>query len=273
MTTLMTGLKLKNGGVISIVGAGGKTSLMFRLAAELSGAGESVLTTTTTRIFLPDKGQSPEVVIGDSLKTILEAYAAVKKTSTHMTAGSRVFIDRKDPPSHAHILEQHQKLVGFEPEFIDEIYATGVFRWILVEADGAAGRPLKAPASFEPVIPQSSTLVVGVLGLDGVGKPLNADSIFRPDQFGHITGLIEGEPVTAADCVTSILHKNGIMKDDSSRAERIVFLNKADQSGRMTIARQITRLMTEKYPTDVQRVVIGQVLQDPPVLEFLDLNP
>jgi probable selenium-dependent hydroxylase accessory protein YqeC len=39
---------LKKGGVISIVGAGGKTALMFRLARELSKDGGRVLTTTTT---------------------------------------------------------------------------------------------------------------------------------------------------------------------------------------------------------------------------------
>ncbi len=52
-TSLIDILKLKSQGVISIIGAGGKTSLMFSLAKELSKSGKKVLTTTTTKIFMP----------------------------------------------------------------------------------------------------------------------------------------------------------------------------------------------------------------------------
>ena len=58
MTSLRQALLLGEGGVISLVGAGGKTSLMFRLAHELSLTGDSVLTTTTTKIYVPEPVQS-----------------------------------------------------------------------------------------------------------------------------------------------------------------------------------------------------------------------
>ena len=57
MTSLGQALMLGDGGVISLVGAGGKTSLMFKLAHELSKTGEPVLTTTTTKIFEPGPDQ------------------------------------------------------------------------------------------------------------------------------------------------------------------------------------------------------------------------
>ena len=38
MTTLREAFLLEDGGVISLVGAGGKTSLMFRIAGEISKA-------------------------------------------------------------------------------------------------------------------------------------------------------------------------------------------------------------------------------------------
>ena len=56
------------GGVISLVGAGGKTTLMFRLARELADTGERVLTTTTTRILRPTKEQSASVVVSHDVK-------------------------------------------------------------------------------------------------------------------------------------------------------------------------------------------------------------
>ena len=63
MTSLRQALMLGDGGVISLVGAGGKTSLMFKLAHELSRTGGSVLTTTTTKILEPEPDQSSCVIV------------------------------------------------------------------------------------------------------------------------------------------------------------------------------------------------------------------
>lgn len=57
MTSLREGLMLEDGGVVSIVGAGGETSLMFGIARELSIAGESVL--TTTKMEMPPRSNPP----------------------------------------------------------------------------------------------------------------------------------------------------------------------------------------------------------------------
>ena len=62
MTSLMDLLALRGGGVISIVGAGGKTTLMERLASEILAGGETVLVTTTTKIMIP-RGEGPERVL------------------------------------------------------------------------------------------------------------------------------------------------------------------------------------------------------------------
>ena len=70
--SLRDGLLLRGGGVVSLVGAGGKTSLMFKLARELSTAGETVLTTTTTKIYTPSPQQSPWVITSESVTNILD---------------------------------------------------------------------------------------------------------------------------------------------------------------------------------------------------------
>ncbi len=71
MTTLREAFKLESGGVIAIVGAGGKTSLMFRIAHELAADGESVLT-TTTRILPPTRAQCPRVILSTSPGELLQ---------------------------------------------------------------------------------------------------------------------------------------------------------------------------------------------------------
>ncbi|MGD8444111.1 MAG: hypothetical protein PVI94_11495, partial [Desulfobacterales bacterium] len=72
MVSLREGLMLEGGGVVSLVGGGGKTTLMFKLARELSMTGESVLTTTTTKIFEPSLDQAGGVILSDSVTNILD---------------------------------------------------------------------------------------------------------------------------------------------------------------------------------------------------------
>ena len=88
MPSLKHSLMLERGGVISIVGAGGKTTLMFRLARELSKDGDRVLTTTTTKIYMPTRAQSSIVMISGPAKTIVHRARQVFKHHHHISAGS-----------------------------------------------------------------------------------------------------------------------------------------------------------------------------------------
>ena len=199
MASLRHSLNLKNGGVISLVGAGGKTSLMFRLARELSGQGASVLSTTTTKIYVPSRKQSSLVMISRSANTLITAARSILQRNPNISAGSR-------------LIPFQNKLKGFPPAAIDAIWQSGIFRWIVVEADGAAGRPLKAPAFHEPVIPQSTKWVIGIVGLEAVGKPLTERWVFRPQQVSQITGLSEGSILTESAIVDLLIAENGILK-------------------------------------------------------------
>ena len=272
MVSLRESLMLTDGGVVSIVGAGGKTSLMFRIARELSQAGESVLTTTTTKILMPDKDQSSRVIVSDSLGEFLSKAGMAIKDNPHITAASEVLTAMVDIQPRAIDMDQRRKLIGFLPEFIDAVHKAGVFNWILVEADGAAGKPLKAPDPHEPVIPESTARLIGILGLDGVGKPLDNEWVFRPHRFAEITGLSEGDIVNVADCVISIMHGSGIMKGAPGGAERLVFLNKADDPDRLGVARKIAALLEKKKDAGLRRIIIGQAIHEPPVIEFRDLH-
>jgi probable selenium-dependent hydroxylase accessory protein YqeC len=272
MVSLRESLMLTGGGVVSLVGAGGKTSLMFRIARELSRAGALVLTTTTTKILMPGQNQSSKVIVSNSLEEILRKSGMLIKDVPHITAASEVRTAKVDVKSRQTQLGQRRKLIGFQPEFIDALCHAGVFNWILVEADGAAGKPLKAPDPHEPVIPKSTARLIAVLGLDGVGKPLDNESVFRPHRFAEITGLRQGDIVNAADCVATIIHESGIMKSAPGAAERLVFLNKADRPDRLEAARKIVALLETEKNAGLRRVIIGQALHEPPVIEYRDLH-
>ena len=258
--SLRHGLALGENGVISLVGAGGKTSLMFRLAHELSASGETVLTTTTTKILRPTAEQSKHLVISDSPAEIVKRARSILQHSPHVSAA-------------ADILSPRDKLIGFPPDTIEALWNSNLFRWIIVEADGAARRPLKAPAHHEPVIPRCTRRVIGVLGLGVLGKPLNADNVFRPELVSNISGLKKGMDIVGETLCAVLVHRQGIFKGTPAAAKKIAFLNQADIPGLAKAGHGIIEGLAGNKNTGLSRVVIGSTRLDPPVLAYRDINP
>ncbi|MEW5910331.1 MAG: selenium cofactor biosynthesis protein YqeC, partial [Thermodesulfobacteriota bacterium] len=209
-------LMLKTGGIISIVGAGGKTSLMHFLSRELSKWCGPVLATTTTKVKVPDPGVFSKIFISSSIETMIREMnkSGPRIVSPHFAASGEI-PDRK-------------KMTGLSPEIIEQLRDKTPYRWIIVEADGASQKSLKAPASHEPVIPDASKWVVAVAGLDGIGKPLTDEWVFRAALFSRLTDLKMGHDITEKSLAKALVHPEGVLKGSPADSRRIVFLNKAD---------------------------------------------
>jgi probable selenium-dependent hydroxylase accessory protein YqeC len=254
---LRDALLLENGGIVCLVGAGGKTCLMYRLARELARDGEKVLTTTTTRIWAPTPEQSPGCILAATSDEILERAAGMLTSHGHITAAAGASAEAG-------------KLTGLAAEAVDRLMAARVFDWILVEADGAAGRPLKAPAAHEPVIPSTAGWLVGMVGLSGIGRPLSDQWVFRPQIFSSLSGLAPGAPVTAEAVVAVLLHEQGVLKGAPRHSRCVAFLNQADTADGRAAGIQIARRIERCGALRIQRVVIGQVLGDPLASDIID---
>jgi probable selenium-dependent hydroxylase accessory protein YqeC len=254
MTSLRHSLGLQKGGVISIVGGGGKTALMFRLARELAIRGDRVLTTTSTKIRTPVRRQTPLVRVSDSVEQFLKQAGSVLKQYSHVTAGRR-------------ILHFQNKLIGFSAGDIDRIWSSRIFRWIIVEADGSGGKPLKAPAVHEPVVPQTTQCLIGVVGLSVVGKPLNEKWVFRPQLVSALTGLEADSSITADAVAELCLNETGIMKSAPKRARKFIFLNQAESDNRFRKGKQIARTLVTEGKKRINGVLIGQTIFEPIVKE------
>jgi probable selenium-dependent hydroxylase accessory protein YqeC len=207
--------------LISLVGAGGKTSTMFRLAQELKALGKKVLVTTTTNIAFSETSQADHLVI-DSSKDI--RFLSRVEPGTIVCLGSGMLNDKG-------------KLKGIDREFIDEVYQKHLFDYIVVEADGSKRRPIKAPAHYEPVIPRETTRVVGLIGLDALGKSITEDHVHRPNLFCSITGKKMGDIIDRKCLTDLILAKDGLFKDAPRGCRKYVVLNKADHADREKEAR------------------------------------
>jgi probable selenium-dependent hydroxylase accessory protein YqeC len=235
-------------GVISFVGAGGKTSIMFHLARLLSQTGKRVLTTTTTKIFVPSPEQSETILVDSDPQTILQLASAGLKYSDHITVAAAYLNNRK--------------LKGFTSEDILRFKNSGLFDWILVEADGAAGRSLKAPAEHEPVVPSCSTALVVVAGLDIVGKSLSEQTVFRARLAGKLLGLAEGEAISESALAHFFSQPEGAFKNAPSTSRRFIFLNKADNSDLCEAGVRIAEKLSQLGTSTAEILIVGQAQEE-----------
>jgi len=239
-------LPLEERGVLSLTGGGGKTSLMFHLARQLARSGKRVLTTTTTRIFVPTADQSEMVLIDADPAVILRKAASCLYSAGHVTAASQ--------PAEA------GKLKGFAPEAIRIFAESGLFDWIIVEADGSSRRPLKAPAEHEPVIPPNTTVLVTVAGLEALGLPLTEELVFRSGLAGKLMDLSAGEPITEEALAKLLAHPLGAFKGAPPLARRFIFLNKADDPALRERGARIAGLLHRSTHPPAEALIVGQAL-------------
>lgn len=156
-------------GVTAVIGGGGKTTLLTRLARELRDRG-SVLLCTTTKIF-PFSGYM--TLIDRDLEEISRAL----HEHGIVCIGSQAAEGKLAQPRQS----------------FRELHALADF--VLVEADGAKGLPLKAHAAHEPVIPAESSQVIYVLGANGFGQPIR-QVCHRPELYSALCGVSQDAPVT-----------------------------------------------------------------------------
>jgi xanthine dehydrogenase accessory factor len=129
--------------IISVVGSGGKTTLIKKLAAQYRAQGKTVFVTTTTHMFIEE-----DTLLTDDADTILQA---LKETGYAMAG-----------------LPEGEKIKALSPETFDAVCAAADV--VLVEADGSKRLPLKYPNRTEPVIPKNTDEILVVCGLNAIGQ-------------------------------------------------------------------------------------------------------
>jgi molybdenum cofactor cytidylyltransferase len=257
---LANALDIKSGDVIALTGGGGKTTTMFRLAAELANdptAGMRVLTTTSTRIFAAQIKHSPAHLTFDpEQQAVADILAPLQALLDEY--GQVLLVGQADL--------QSGKAFGLSSETVDALAASGRFDLIINEADGSRMRPFKAPAEHEPVIPASTTLVAPVVGLDILNRPLNDDTVHRASRVSQLSGTGPGQPITEETIVAVLCHPQGGLKNVPARARVIPILNKVEDPTRRAAAQAIAARLLDCERID--SVVIGAVQAGAePVLE------
>ena len=228
--TALACLRIGARDVVALCGAGGKTTLLYRLAAEARAAGLRVLATTTTHMgTLPAAVTGPVFVEedGDPGPALGEA---LRRHGQATLLGRRIRAD---------------KIEGVPPERVDVL--SGQADLVLVEADGARGRSLKVPASHEPVVPASTTLLLVVAALDALGQRLDAERVHRLELVVAATGRSIGDVIDEDMVAAALLHPAGYLSRRPPASRSGVFLNKAEDAPTRAAAARIAGRLRPPY--------------------------
>lgn len=231
-------------GVVCVVGAGGKKSTLYTLAGLIDRA----VVTATVRIPIFDRQVARVVETDDPARAIRE--------------------NDQWPLGVVPEREREDRYPGYDSDTIGEIAATDEPDAVLVKADGARTRNLKAPNDREPQLPDAADVVLPIASAHVVGKSLTEEWVHRPERVAAITGLEVGETMTAVDVATVLAHDDGGMKDAPEGACVIPVVNKVDDDELATTARDIATEIHRRV--DVPRVVLTQMNGSDPLVEVVD---
>lgn len=186
---------------ICLVGGGGKTTVMYELAAAWAACGRRVLVLTSTHILRPVDG---------SFAADATAVQNLWQQGRYAVIGTPEFATGKLtlPPQSVYEALKLQADV------------------ILCEADGSRHHPCKVPAENEPVLLPDSDMVLAVAGMDALGHSL-AQACQRPQLAATLLGCSLDSVIDEQMLAALLLSEQGARKNVGKRTFYIV-LNKCD---------------------------------------------
>ena len=216
-----------DGRVIALVGAGGKTSLAWRITRRLLARGERVLFTTTTHCLVPAEGAFDVIVVEPRAEQAVAALGQMAWRSAFVAAS---IVGSFDAERAGWMPTQPFKARGFAASDIETFRGLGAR--LVVEADGAQGRWIKAPGAHEPVIPACADIVICVACIDAIGQPLDATITHRPERISALTGLPTGDVIGEATIARLLSAEEGGRKGLPSGARAIAALTRIHSARR-----------------------------------------
>jgi molybdenum cofactor cytidylyltransferase len=245
-------LRLQAGDVVAFVGAGGKTSCIRRLIHELSPE-TLVIATTTTKLAEADASLADNHYIIHEPHFLAAVLSKLKKTGSALFTGPKA--------------EQEGKWTSLAADdlrsLIEFIQTRGGI--LLVEADGARGASLKAPAEHEPVIPVEATVVVPMLRIDVLGQCLVPGLIHRPERAARLLDIREDVPLTIEHLARLIMDVEGGLKGVPKGAAMRVLVNAVDSSVLEAQAQALAKSLLQDE--QISSVILASLLDPDPVRE------
>ncbi len=239
-------------GLVCAVGAGGKKTTLYRLAA--LHPGRVALTST---VFIPPFPKDlPMSVIRDSGDRLLESLGqAVDGCCIAYTQQSYKRGRFEGVPTNV-VQDIHEKL-GFDVTF--------------VKADGARNRLIKAPAEEEPQLPDKVTTVIMVVSARAINRALDERIAHRIEQIEHVTGVERGGLLTPSHVARLFASEKGLLKD-TGNAYVVPLINMVDDEKARGLALETAQeaLRTSKR---FDRIILASMRRADPIVEIVERTP
>ena len=220
---MIDALRIRSDARLALVGAGGKTSALFRIGREMIAHAKDIVPTAwlsaTTHLAVE------QLAYADN-HFELDSATDLRQLVDNLPPGAILFTG---------LQVEANRTAGVDAKILDEIKRLADIKNvpIILEADGSRRLPLKAPAEHEPVIPGWVNQVVVVAGLSALGKPLTDEWVHRPLHFANISGLALGATITRAALANVLAHPMGGLKGIPPQARRGL-ITKPGNHGRAT---------------------------------------
>ncbi|GAB4471578.1 MAG: molybdenum cofactor cytidylyltransferase [Anaerolineales bacterium] len=232
--SLSRAFRLSPATTLALVGAGGKTTALFQLGKEFQQTSPLVLLTTTTHL-------GPEQPTAADVHLIHKGNLTQTLQQIHSTQGIVCLTSAWD--------DRTERWSGLDRETLQGIahYAREHTIPLIIEADGARGRCLKAPAEHEPVIPPFCETVIVVAGLGALGKPLNETWVHRPERFAALSGSTIGEPIQSEAVLRLLCHPMGGRKGIPVAAKSHLLLTQAETNEAQAVANRMSLSLLDHF--------------------------
>jgi len=220
---------LRPNDVVCLIGCGGKTSLLYRLARENRSG--RVLLAATTKFLEPPKA------------------CYDRRLAEGETPGPGINLFGLPTPDG--------KLGGLPPGWLSgEINFDGL---ALLEADGSRQLPLKGWTDYEPVIPSRTNATIGIATLQPVGRVYQRETAHRPDLFQKLTGATPGARITLEHISAMISGDGGMFSQAAGR--KILFINQIESPEGERLARRLARQLPPAFREQLDSIWAGSLLR------------
>ena len=225
-------LDITSGSIISVVGCGGKTSLIEHLAR--CNLDKKVLVSPTAKMF--------PIIAND----ITQCYTI--EESLHHTAhiGVQCF---------GQLNEKTNKLEALPDQILAEL--TLQYNIVLLEADGSRSLPFKGWRDNEPVVPIYSTHTIGVATLSALRRPATEDNVHNLNEFLSLTGLKRGDTITEYAVEAMICSSQGMFKN--AVGAKYLIIPKVENETEHQVARAFCESLMRNYTKLFKSIVYGSI--------------
>jgi probable selenium-dependent hydroxylase accessory protein YqeC len=240
MPLLSSFLNIKPAQCVSIMGAGGKSTLMNRLADELIVLGGTVVLSSTTNYHRPQSLQSEQILLTHEVIEWPERLAVLARRWNRLLV------------LHHELGDAMVK--GIDVAAVRTIHEQIPEAIVIVKTDGARKRWFKAPNHSEPVVPPWSQLCITVVNREILGQPLTEALVHRPERVAELTGLHVGDPITPRAVGTVLTHPDTYAPKTPSKARRVVYISHVASPADLVCAEAIAAYLD---PTGLDAIVAG----------------